>query len=115
MSNGFAINDNVRYVIDQTNPGAASLTDAYTVPAGTKLLFNFVVANRSAVATSLRFSIAIAAAADSNEQYVAYDLPIAGNDVYESPMFKANATDVLRVYATLATLSFTISGDLKPL
>jgi len=99
-------------VIDQSNPAAATLTDVYTVPAGQRFEFKYVVANRSAVATSFRFSIAIAGAVDSNEQYVAYDTPISGNDIYESPTFKINATDVLRVYATLATLSFNITGEL---
>lgn len=99
-------------VTDQSNPAAATLTDAYTVPAGSRFKFQYIVANRSAVATSFRFSIAIAGAADSNEQYVAYDIPIAGNDIYDSPIFFVNSTDVLRVYATLATLSFTITGKL---
>jgi len=103
----------VTHVTDQSNPSAATLTSVYTVPTGFRFKFKYIVANRSAVATSFRFSIAIAAAADSNEQYVSYDLVILGNDVYESPVFKINATDVLRVYATLATLSFTITGELN--
>jgi hypothetical protein len=100
------------FVVDQTNPGAASLTDAYTVPAGNKFEFKYVVANRSGTSTSFRVSVAIAGAADSNEQYLSYDTPIIGNDIYESPIFFINATDVIRVYATLATLSFNISGKL---
>lgn len=99
-------------VTDQSNPAATTLTDVYTVPAGFRFDFKYIVANRGA-ATAFRFSIAIGGAADSNEQYVAYDTPIAINDVYESPMFHVNAGDVLRVYATLATLSFNITGKLS--
>jgi hypothetical protein len=100
------------FVIDQTNPGAASLTDAYVVPAGFKFEFKATVINRSATPTAYRLSIAIAGAADSNEQYIAFDVPIAGNGIYQSSSYKINATDVIRVYATLATLSFTITGTL---
>jgi len=100
------------FVIDQTNPGAASLTDAYTVPAGFKFEFNVTAINRSATPTSYRLSIAITGAADSNEQYIAFDVPISGNGIYQSASYKINATDVIRVYATLATLSFTITGKL---
>ncbi len=99
-------------VINQTNPSATTLTDAYTVPVGSNFEFKYVVANRSVTATSFRVSIAIAGAADDNKQYVAYDTAITGNDIYDSPVFFINATDVIRVYATLATLTFTITGEL---
>lgn len=96
--------------VAQLNPSATTLTTLYTVPASTKFEGQIVAANRGA-ATSIRISIAIAGAADSVEQYIAYDLPIALNDTYVHPLqLKLSATDVVRVYATLATLSFTING-----
>lgn len=100
-------------VDDQTDPTAATLTDAYTVPAGNTFEFFLTVANRGA-ATAFRWSIAIAGAADANAQYKAYDVAIAANDVYVSETYRINATDVIRVYATLATLSFGINGVLRP-
>lgn len=100
------------HVLDQTNPAATTLTDAYTVPASNKFTFSITVTNRSAVSTSFRLSIAIAGAADSDEQYIAYDLPISGNGIYQTASYDINATDVIRVYATLATLSFSITGKL---
>lgn len=101
-----------RKVLGQSNPSAATLTAAYTVPASTQaIVSSVVVANRSAAATSFRISVAIAGAVDSNEQYTHYDVAIAGNDVYIATIgMTLGAADVVRVYATLATLSFNIFG-----
>lgn len=113
MSNSFAFTPFGIAVDDQTNPLATTLTDAYMVPALNTFEFLITVANRSAVATAFRWSLAIGGAADSLEQYKAYDLAIPGNDVYISERYTANAGDVIRVYATLATLSFGINGRLR--
>jgi len=96
----------------QANPLAATLTDVYTVPALTSaVLSTIMVANRSATATSFRISVAIGGAANSDEQYIAYDVAIDGNDIQEITVgVSLAATDVVRVYATLATLSFNLFG-----
>lgn len=92
-----------------SNPSAATLTDAYTVAASTSTIIStIVVANRSGTATSYRLSHSLAGAADNNNQYFAYDVAIAGNAVHSYTLGISMATtDVLRVYATLATLTFT--------
>lgn len=99
-------------VLAQSDPAAATLTDAYIVPASTQTIISTIcVTNRSAVATSFRISVAINGAADSNPQYIAYDVPIGGNEsIYLTLGITIDATDVIRVYATLATLSFNIFG-----
>lgn len=99
-------------VLAQSNPSAATLTDIYTVPSATSAVISSInIANRSATATSFRISVAVAGAADNNKQYHFYDTPIAGNDVVSFVTgITMAATDVLRVYATLATLSFNVSG-----
>lgn len=99
-------------VLGQSNPGAATLTDAYTVPASTSAVISTItVANRSATATSFRISVAPNGAADSNEQYLYYDIPLPGNDTFATTIgITVDAADVVRVYATLATLSFNIFG-----
>lgn len=94
----------------QVNPLATTLTDGYTVPADTYFEGHVIVANRSAVATTFRISIAIAGAADSPAQYIAYDVTIGSNAVVASPRFAIGPADVVRVYATLATLAFSITG-----
>lgn len=99
-------------VLAQVNPVATTLTTAYTVPAVTSTVVStFFVANRSGTATSFRMSIAVAGAADDNKQYIYYDIPIGGNDTFGSTTgISLSTTDVVRVYATLATLSFTLCG-----
>lgn len=98
-------------VLGQTDPAATTLTDSYTVPASTSaVVSSIVVANRGA-ATSYRLSIAVAGAADNNKQYIAYDRAIGANEVHTFVLgIGLAATDVVRVYATLATLSFNTFG-----
>ena len=99
-------------VLGQSNPGAASLTDAYTVPALTRTtISSLTVANRSAVPTTFRISVAVAGAANANEQYLYFDIPIDGNDSFSATLgVTLGPADVVRVYATLATLSFGVFG-----
>lgn len=99
-------------VLAQSNPSAASLTDAYTVPAATQVSISSIsVCNRSATATTFRISVAINGAVDTNAQYLYYDIPIPGNDTFVATIgITLDASDVVRVYATLATLSFNIFG-----
>lgn len=96
----------------QVDPLAATLTDGYTVPAVTSaVISSIVICNRSATDTSFRISVALAGAANDNKQYLYYDLTIPGNDTFVATVGVTLATtDVVRVYATLATLSFNIFG-----
>lgn len=99
-------------VLGQSKPSAASLTAAYTVPGATSAVVSSITAaNQSAVPTAIRVSIAIAGAADTAAQYIAYDLPIAGNETIPLTLGIGLATtDVVRVYNTLATVSFNVFG-----
>ncbi len=102
----------LRGVLGQSNPLAAVLTALYTVPGSTDAIVSTLsVANRSAVPTSFRVSIAPAGAVDSLEHYQYYDIPIPANDTFAATLgWTLAATDVIRVYATLATLSFSVFG-----
>lgn len=104
---------NTLKILAQQNPSAATLTDAYTVPsATTTVVSSITVCNRSSTATSFRISVAAAGAADNNKQYIAYDMPIEGNELVALTLgISLGTTDVVRVYATLATLSFNIFGQ----
>lgn len=103
---------NAYKVLSQTKPSAATLTDSYTVPASTETTVSTVtVANQSSTATSFRISVAVAGAADSAEQYLYYDIAIPGNDTFAATLgVTLAATDVIRVYNTLATCSFNFFG-----
>lgn len=99
-------------VLGQSDPGAASLTTAYTVPALTSAIVSSItVANRSATPTSFRLAIRPAGAAIANQHYIAYDVPILANEVVTLTLgITLATTDVVSVYATLATLSFNVFG-----
>lgn len=101
-------------VLGQSKPTAASLTDIYTVPASTSAIVTGIVAcNQSATATTIRVSIAIAGAADTAAQYIAFDLAIGGNEtifILDGVLTLAT-TDKIRVYNTLATVSFNVFGQ----
>jgi len=99
-------------VLAQSKPLATTLTDIYTVPASTSAtISSIVISNQSATATSFRISVAVAGVADTTKQYLFYDVPISGNDTITTTLgITLATTDVLRVYATLATLSFNVFG-----
>jgi hypothetical protein len=99
-------------VLAQSAPSATSLTDAYTCGSSDgAVVSSLTVCNRSATQTSFRISVAIAGAGDANAQYLYYDVIIPGNDTFIATVGITLAdTDVIRVYATLATLSFQFFG-----
>jgi len=103
---------NAYTILGQSKPAAATLTDAYTVPGATEATVStLVVSNQSATATSFRISVASGGAADTSAQYLYYDITIPGNDTFAATMgITLAATDVIRVYSTLATCSFNFFG-----
>jgi len=100
-------------ILGQSNPSAATLTDCYTVPSATSaVISSLVVCNRSTTATSFRIAIRKAGASIANEHYIYYDVMIGGNDTFIATVgITLEATDVVSVYATLATLSFNLFGQ----
>ena len=99
-------------VLGQSDPSAATLTVVYTVPSATNTVVSTItVANRSATATEFRIAVSPAGAGISDEHYLYYDIPIPGNETFTTTIgISLEATDVIRVRATLATLSFNVFG-----
>jgi hypothetical protein len=64
-----------------------------------------------ATPTAYRIAVAVAALADTAKQYLFYDTPVAGNETQSLTIgISLAASDVIRVYNTLATLSFSVFG-----
>jgi hypothetical protein len=103
---------NTYKILGQSAPNAATSTTLYTCPASTQTIVSVITAtNRSATGTSIRVSIDPDAAGDSNPDYIAFDLPIAGNQTIELGRgVVCDASDLIRVYNTLATVSFSAFG-----
>jgi len=99
-------------ILAQSSLAATTLTDVYTCgSSGGAAISSVYVCNRSATATTFRISVAAAGAADTNKQYLYYDIPLPGNDtfVFTVGVSLAN-TDVLRAYANDATVSVNVFG-----
>lgn len=103
---------NTYKVLGQSNPAAATLTTAYTVPAATSTVVStIVVANRSATATSFRIAVLPGGGTVADTDYIYYDLPIDGNDTFACTFgITLETGSIIQVYATLATLAFNIFG-----
>lgn len=104
---------NALKVLGQLDPSATTLTTLYTVPSSTTaVISSIVVCNRSATPTTFRIAIRPAGAAIDNKHYIYYDLAIPGNDSFTATLgISLATTDVVSVYATLATLSFNAFGQ----
>jgi hypothetical protein len=99
-------------VLGQLNPSPATLTTLYTVPPLTNSVVSTItVANRSNVETTFRIAVSPSGDVISNEHYLYYDVSIAGNDTFATTIgISLDENDVIRVWATLATLSFNVFG-----
>ena len=99
-------------ILGQSDPTAATLTTLYTVPASTEAIISTItISNRSSTATTFRYAVRPGGAAIANQHYGPYDHAIGGNEFIVITLgFGLATTDVFSVYATLATLSFTLGG-----
>ena len=101
-----------RKILGQAAPGATTEDDLYTAPAGTTVVSTLTVCNRNAAAATFRVSVSQGGGATANKDYVYYDVTLAGNDTFGATMgWTLAATDVVRVYASTANLSFNLFGQ----
>ena len=99
-------------ILGQTAPNATTETTLYTVPAATSAIVSTItVCNRSAVAGTFRISVDQAGGGTANKDYLYYDQAIPGNDNFTvTAGFTLAATDIIKVYASSANLSFSAFG-----
>jgi ABC-type dipeptide/oligopeptide/nickel transport system permease subunit len=100
-------------VLGQSNPSATTLTTLYTVPSATNAVISSItIANLAATAATFRIAVRVAGSAISNEEYIAYDITLGASDTTVLTMgVTMNATDVLSVYASSATVAFQAFGS----
>ena len=100
-------------VLGQSNPSATTATTLYTVPAATSAIVStIVVCNQAATAATYRIAVRIAGTSLTAAQYIAYDvsLPANASDTLTLGV-TLGATDVITVYASSATMSFSAFGS----
>lgn len=98
-----------RGILGQQAPAASTPTDLYTCPVNKNATIRVTVTNRSTAAT-FRVWVAVGGVSTSNEQYLAYDKAIAANEAFVSKAFMVDETDVVRVQASSANVSFVATG-----
>ena len=100
-------------VLGQSNPAATTPVTLYTVPAGTQTIVStVVVTHQAATAGTYRIAVRVAGAALATSQYIAYDvsLPANASDTLTLGL-TLGAADVVTVYASSATFSFSAFGS----
>ena len=100
-------------VLAQSNPSATTATTLYTVPSSTSAVVSTItICNQAASAGTYRISVRPAGATLAAQHYVAYDVAIAANDTTALTLGVTLATtDVVTVYASSATMSFSAFGS----
>jgi len=100
-------------VLGQSNPSATTATTLYTVPASTSTVVSTIsICNQAATSASYRIAVRPAGATLAAQHYLAYDIAIAANDTTALTLGVTLATtDVITVYASSATLSFSAFGS----
>lgn len=99
--------------LGQSNPSATTNTSLYTVPSATSTVISTItVCNQASTAGTFRIAVRPAGASIAATHYIAYDTPIAANDTIALTLgITLATTDVVTVYASSATMSFSAFGS----
>jgi glucose-6-phosphate dehydrogenase assembly protein OpcA len=100
-------------VLGQSNPAATTATTLYTVPAATQTVVSTIaVCNQAASSGTYRIAIRPAGATLAASQYIAYDSTVtANNSTMITIGVTLNTTDIITIYASSATMSFSAFGS----
>jgi hypothetical protein len=98
-------------VLGQSIPAATTATTLYTA-AAPALVSSIVICNQATTAATYRIAIRVAGATLATSQYIAYDVSVSGNDSTALTLgITMASTDVITVYSSTATTSFTAFGS----
>ena len=100
-------------VLGQSNPSATTATTLYTVPSATQTVVStIVVCNQAAASATFRIAVRPAGATLAAQHYVAYDVTVGASDSTALTLgLTLGATDVVTIYGSTATLSFSAYGS----
>ena len=99
-------------VLGQIAPSAASATTAYTVPSATQAVISTITAcNQGTGSTTIRIAVRPDAATLEAKHYLIYDVTLgAGQTAAFTLGITADASDVVTVQASTASVSFNVFG-----
>ena len=100
-------------VLGQSIPAATTQATLYTVPSATQaVVSSIVICNQATSAATFRLAIRVAGATLATSQYIAYDVTVGASDSTVLTMgLTLGAADLLTVYASTATVSFSAYGS----
>ena len=100
-------------VLGQSIPAATTQATLYTVPSATQaVVSSIVICNQATSAATFRLAIRVGGATLATSQYIAYDVTVGANDSTVLTMgLTLGAADLLTVYASTATVSFSAYGS----
>lgn len=100
-------------VLGQSNPSATTATTLYTVPSATSTVVSSItICNQAAAAGNYRIAIRPAGATLATVHYIAYGVVIAANDTTVLTLgITLAATDVITIYASSTSFSFSAFGS----
>jgi glucose-6-phosphate dehydrogenase assembly protein OpcA len=99
--------------LGQSSPAATTNANLYTVPSTTSTVISTItVCNQASTAGTFRIAVRPAGASIAAVHYLAYDTPIAANDTIALTLgITLATTDIVTVYASSATMSFSAFGS----
>lgn len=99
-------------ILGQVAPAANTLTTLYTVPTAKSCsVSSITVCNSSSSSCSFRISVAAAAQADDQKQYLYWDQTLEAYSTFIATIgITLATTDVIRVRSTNSTTSFNAFG-----
>lgn len=100
-------------VLAQSSPSATTATDIYTVGSGKETVISTItVCNRAATSATYRIAVRPNGEALADKHYVTYDASAPATDTIALTMgITMDASDVLTVYASSASVSFNLFGS----
>jgi hypothetical protein len=100
-------------VLGQSAPAATTLTSLYTVPSATEAVVSTIaICNQAGTSATYRIAVRPAGASIANQHYIVYGATVAASDsVLLTLGITLAATDVISVYASSSTLSFSAFGS----
>ena len=100
-------------VLGQSNPAATTNTTLYTVPSSTSSVVSTItICNQASSAATYRIAVRPAGASAAAQHWIVYGATVAASDTTALTLGLTLATtDVVTVYASTATLSFSAFGS----
>jgi hypothetical protein len=100
-------------VLGQSNPSATTATTLYTCPASTQTVISTItICNQAATSGTYRVAVRPNGATLATEHYIVFDAPIQANTTTAYTLgLTIDASDVVTVYASSATMSFNAFGS----